>query len=76
MVLSNQVYREEFDKENPNQDLLRQLVDAGVEIYVCGQALPGQGYKRDAMVPEVQLAVAALTVLPTYQLKGYALLMY
>jgi uncharacterized protein len=43
MVLSNQVYREEFDKENPNQDLLRQLVDAGVEIYVCGQALLGQG---------------------------------
>jgi hypothetical protein len=35
-----------------------------------------RGYNRDAMMPEVQLAVAALTVLPTCQLKGYALLMY
>jgi len=76
IVLSNQIYKQKFDRDNPDLDLIDQLSRAGVELFICGQSLLSYGYERDALAPGVTFALSALTVLPTYQLKGYALLNY
>jgi intracellular sulfur oxidation DsrE/DsrF family protein len=76
IVLSNPVYQQEFGYDNPDLDLIDQLSQAGVELFICGQSLLGYGYERDALASGVTFALSALTVLPTYQLKGYALLNY
>lgn len=67
-------YREKYQIENPNKKLINALTQAGVTVYVCGQALAHKGFAPAAVNPEVTVAVAALTVLATYQLDGYALI--
>lgn len=76
IVLSNPVYKQNFAHDNPDLDLIDQLSQAGVELFICGQSLLGYGYERDALAPGVTFALSALTVLPNYQLNGYALLNY
>lgn len=61
---------------NPNLALIRQLNMAGVDIYVCGQALAYHQYALDDVVPDVTVAVSAVTVTVNRQLDGYAYLPY
>ena len=75
-TMNNEAYREKYKKDNPNLKLYKQLQDAGVKIFVCGQSLVGRKIDRDRLVPEVKISVSMLTVLTTYQLKGYAALKF
>ena len=61
-------------KMNPNLELITQLKKAGVEIYVCGQALAHHGYATNEVAPEVKVAVSAATVNINLQMDGYAYL--
>src|SRR5688572_23597554 len=38
-VFGNELYKEKFKCDNPNIQLLKELMDAGVEFYVCGQTM-------------------------------------
>lgn len=58
--------------KNPNLDLIMQLKKAGVDIYVCGQALAHHGYATSEVAPEVKVAVSAATVNINLQMDGYA----
>lgn len=57
---------------NPNLELIQKLKQAGVEIYVCGQALAHHGFGLDEVAPEVTVAVSAATVNINLQTDGYA----
>ena len=59
---------------NPNLELITRLKKAGVEIYVCGQALAHHGYATNEVAPEVKVAVSAATVNINLQMDGYAYL--
>lgn len=74
LVLSNEKYQVKFKKPNPNLELLRLLKENGVTIFVCGQATAARGIEKEDMNEYIQLALSALTVLPNYQLRGYALI--
>lgn len=52
------------------------LAEHGVNICVCGQAFLNQGFRKHDLNQDVTLALSVLTVLPIYQLKGYALMTY
>lgn len=73
-LLNNLVYRERFGVSNPNAGLMSQLKERGVTLYVCGQALAHQHLAANQLLTEVQVAVAALSVLAEYQTNGYALI--
>ncbi len=73
-VLDDEQYHQKHYQANPNLELIQQLKQAGVEIYLCGQSLVDHGYEKSMMAAGVTLALSALTVLSTYQLKGYALI--
>ena len=76
-ALNDKAYKKQFKSDNPNTFLLKELKDKGhVKIFVCGQALTGMGYSPKDLNPAVTEAVSALSVLPTYELKGYALMPY
>lgn len=75
-VLDSAHYHAVADRTNPNLNLIHQLQGAGVTLYVCGQSLVTQKYDATWVAPGVVTALSALTVLPTYQLNGYALLPY
>lgn len=74
-LLTNEHFREEFGVNNPNIRLVRALVDDGVKIYVCGQALAKHGYQPDWLLPGVRLTQTAVFALTALQQKGYALVL-
>jgi intracellular sulfur oxidation DsrE/DsrF family protein len=59
--------------KNPHRKLISDLKEAGVEIYVCGQALARQKYRSDQVIPEVTIAISAATVHINKQMAGYVL---
>ncbi len=74
-VLTDEFHHARFGGEpNRNLPLLRELKKAGVEIFVCGQALDARGFPESAVVPEVPVAAAALTVVINKQADGYTCL--
>lgn len=57
---------------NPDLELIAKLKNAGVQIYVCGQALAHHGFATTEVAPEVKVAVSAATVNINLQMDGYA----
>jgi len=75
-VMNNEAYRAKYKMDNPNLKIYQQLQAAGVKMFVCGQSLIARDVDRNKMVPEVKVSVSMLTILTTYQLKGYAVLKF
>lgn len=73
-VLSREAYRERFEVDHPNADLLKALQDAGVTVYLCGQSASAHGVAPDELAPGVKLAHSAMTVLVRRQSEGWVLL--
>jgi intracellular sulfur oxidation DsrE/DsrF family protein/SAM-dependent methyltransferase len=72
-VLTDAAYKSRFEIErNPNLPLVRELRKAGVEVFVCGQALSYKGFAQDEVADEITVAAAALTVIVNKQADGYA----
>lgn len=74
LVLSDTAYRRQFDKPNPDAALIAQLHRAGVEIFVCGQALSHQGFAVADVRDDVRVAQSAMTKLVELQAAGYGLI--
>lgn len=71
-VLNSDAYTAKFNtKDNPNLSLLRQLSEANVELYVCGQSLISKGGAPEEVVVFAETAVSALTSLVNLQADGY-----
>ncbi len=75
-VMNNVEHQKKYNCANPNLGLYKELKEAGVKIFVCGQSLIARKINRFEMVPEASIASSMLTVLTTYQLKGYAVLRF
>ncbi len=75
-VMNNEEYRKKYDVDNPHLELFEELNEAGVKIFACSQSLKGRGIDHHKMAPEIKVATAMLTVMTTYQLKGYASLKF
>jgi len=75
-VMNDEAYKKKYKTGNPNLQLFQELSEAGVKIFVCGQSLIARDIDKDKMVPEVKIASSMLTTMTTYQLKGYAQLIF
>ena len=72
-VLNADAYSAKFKtKGNPNLDLLHQLHEQGVELFVCGQTLLNKEAKPEEVAVFIDTAVSALTVVVNLQSDGYA----
>lgn len=69
---TNERFQKSFKTNNPNLALITELSNAGVKFFACGQTMIKAKIADTDIVPEVKIATASLTVLTTYQLKGYA----
>jgi intracellular sulfur oxidation DsrE/DsrF family protein len=70
-VLSDNYYQQNYQKANPNLNLLNQLVAAGVDLYICGQSLVLREIPSSMVLPEVKVAVSAKTTLSHFAAEGY-----
>lgn len=70
-ALSDTAYTKHFGTQNGNKALLEELGQAGVAIYICGQTAAYRGFEPDQLLPQVTMAVSAMTVHVRLQQEGY-----
>ncbi len=73
-ALANLSFKDYYGVLNPNQELISQLREANVEMYVCGQSFFAKGFKLEEKSENVKMALSALTVLVEYQSEGYQII--
>lgn len=75
-VFGNEKFKEKFKADNPNIQLIQELHNAGVEMYVCGQTMLKRNFDKNILVPEAKIASSGLTAITTLQMQGYALVKF
>ncbi|MFD1315129.1 DsrE family protein [Namhaeicola litoreus] len=75
-AMTDEAYLKKYGIKNPNTDLIKTLAQHGVEMYICGQSAAYKGLSKAEMMPEIKLALSAMTVLTIYQAEGYALIKF
>jgi intracellular sulfur oxidation DsrE/DsrF family protein len=71
IVMTNEAYKERYNRDNPNIAIIHALKQAGVDIRVCGQGLIGRKIDAKQVNPDVQIDLWAMTTLVNLQLKGF-----
>lgn len=71
-VLKAEAFQKKHGFANTNLKLIDQLKKAGVKLFVCGQALAEHEIAHSNVNRQFEIALSALTVVPTYELRGYA----
>tara|TARA_R110001599_G_scaffold195671_1_gene392137 strand:+ start:25273 stop:25818 length:546 start_codon:yes stop_codon:yes gene_type:complete len=71
-MLNAEAYKTKYEVDSPYAPLYEELMEAGVEVVVCGQSYSMYGNKVEDLMPGVKIGTSALTTISTYQLKGYA----
>ncbi len=64
-------FHDRYGVDNANLDLLRQLSEAGVELYMCGQSAQSRGLPHDRLVEPIRMALSAMTALSVLHERGY-----
>lgn len=72
-IMNDEYYRKTYKTNNPNVDLLNQLLKNNIEMVVCGQSILLRELSPDDFLPNIQFALSAKTTLSKYQNKGYIL---
>lgn len=75
-LLDSAHYRDRFGVPNPNEELLRQLMDAGVQVLFCGQSSMARNVPIEDTVKGIQLSLSAMTALIQLQESGYHLIKF
>ena len=70
-LLDDASYSERHGVANPNRTLIRELINAGVDVILCGQTAASRGIPRDGLIPGVQMALSAMTAFVALQEDGY-----
>ncbi|QSE98192.1 DsrE family protein [Fulvivirga lutea] len=75
-IAKDSIYKKKYGVNNPNNQLIKALKDAGVLLTVCGQSLISRKISVDEVNENVEIATSMLTTVTTCQLKGYAYLKF
>ena len=70
-LLDHDAYRAKHGVNNPNFELVGELVAAGVPVILCGQTAASRGIPRDGLISGVQVALSAMTAFVALQEVGY-----
>ena len=75
-IIDSKSYEKRYKCSNLNLDVYKELSEAGVKFFVCGQSLVARKVERSTITPEVKIASSMLTTVTEHQLKGYAYLKF
>ena len=71
MILNAEAFKARTGRDNPDLALIKAMTKAGVQFYVCGQAVLGNKIDPKDITPEVELTLWALTTVTQLELRGY-----
>lgn len=75
-VINNEAYQKRFGIDNPNSELIKDLLAAGGQVIVCGQSIHSRGFLKEELLPGVQVALSAMTALLQLQNDNYKLIKF
>ncbi len=75
-IITNAAYQQRYGIDNPNSEMVKQLMDADVQIIFCGQSSLSRNFPIDETIPGVQLSLSAMTALIQLQNNGYRLIKF
>jgi intracellular sulfur oxidation DsrE/DsrF family protein len=75
-ITDSKTYEKKYAFANPNPEVYKELAQAGVKFFVCGQSLVARKVERATIIPEIKIATSMLTTVTEHQLKGYAYLKF
>jgi intracellular sulfur oxidation DsrE/DsrF family protein len=75
-ALSQESYQKRFGAANANASLIGALKEAGADIYLCGQSAAYNGFATGELLPDITLAVSAMTVHVRLQQEGYRAILF
>ena len=75
-VVNDERYREEHGTDNPNKDVVAEILASGGQLVLCGQSAAARGVDREDLLPGVQLALSAMTALTVFQQDGYQIILW
>jgi len=77
-ILKNEFYQEKFPEisTNPNAELISQLSDQGAQVILCGQTAGYRKITKAEALPEIKIALSAMTALVQLQNDGYQLISF
>ena len=75
-AMTDEAYMRKYGIKNPNTHLIKTLADHGVDMYICGQSASYAGISKAELLPDIKLALSAMTVLTVYQAEGYSMIKF
>ncbi len=75
-IINNTAYQQRFSANNPNEELVRELMAAGARIVFCGQSSLSRNYPIEETIEGVELGLSAMTALIQLQDEGYQLIKF
>ena len=75
-VITSEAYMAKYGTANPNEKLLKDLMDTGAEVIFCGQSAASRGFPKEELIPRVQLSLSAMTALIQLQDDDYRLIKF
>ena len=70
-LLDDEAYRARYGVDNPNAELIRELIGAGQPVILCGQSAASRGIEAGELIPGVEIALSAMTAFMVLQEDGY-----
>ncbi len=75
-LITNDAYFKRYGVNNPNEKMIKALLNAGTEIIFCGQSSQSRNFPRSETIEGVQLGLSAMTALIQLQNDGYRLIKF
>ncbi|MEQ5792391.1 DsrE family protein [Muricauda sp. NFXS6] len=70
-LLKDVAYKDRYKVANPNRKLVEDLLEAGVEVIMCGQSSKTRELPKEELIPGVKIALSAMTANIQLQNQGY-----
>ena len=74
ITLNSNAYQDKFGRDNPNSNIIQQLKDSGVKLYVCSQATSSRNINNGDLNMNVIPAMSGIAVLSNHLLQGFTLM--
>ena len=75
-LLTDEHYRTRHGVDNPNKELIAEIIAGGGQIILCGQTAGSRDISAHQLLPGVQLALSAMTAMTVLQQDGYQAILW
>jgi intracellular sulfur oxidation DsrE/DsrF family protein len=75
-ILTSSHYKVKYGVINPNEPLIKLLLENGVNLYFCGQSSLSRKVPKEKVIPGIDVALSAMTVILDHTSRGYTLIKF